>query len=316
MKKLITVFILLFISKMITAQNLVPNGDFEQYWHCPSYISQIDSAKYWIQPTLGTCDYYNQCAQPPNLFITTSVNVPNNTFGFQQARSGVGYAGIYLWEQGPPIYREYIEVPLTSSLIAGTCYHFQMYINLANKCGITTSDVGVYFSNTLISGISNTSNLPFTPQINNSIGNSPDTLNWTLVSGNYTSLGGENYITIGNFKNDLALDTNLYNHSGNIHFSYIYIDDVSLIQCVEEGITNYNYPQINIFPNPITTQLTININNNEPTELTLYDITSRKILQQTFVAAATINTESLAEGIYLYQLKTSKGITKEGKVVK
>ena len=36
-----------------SAQNLIPNGDFEQLAGCPTYISQIDSAAYWFNPTLG-----------------------------------------------------------------------------------------------------------------------------------------------------------------------------------------------------------------------------------------------------------------------
>ena len=301
---------------MITAQNLVPNGDFEQYWHCPTDISQFDSTKYWFNPsTIGTPDYYNQCND-------STAGVPNNELGFQNANSGLGYAGLYLWIAGTINYREYIEVPLNSTLVANSCYEFKMYINLADRCKDDTYDIGVYFSDTIISNVNDDMSLPYIPQINNINGNLPDTLNWTLVRGYYTANGSEKYLMIGNFKNNVSTDTTqLYNSTVMDPLVYVYIDDVSLTPvsstpCTNQGITNYNYPQITIFPNPITTQLTININNNEPTELTLYDVTSRKILQQTFVASATINTESLAEGIYLYQLKTSKGIIKEGKVVK
>ena len=298
---------------MITAQNLVPNGDFEQYRGCPDFEGELDSAQDWINPTtyIFAADYYNPCALTPN------ERVPNNSFGYQIAHSGVGYAGIFLLQLPLPETREYMEVKLISPLLADSCYHFKMFVNLGNKCSITSHNIGVYFSDTIISGLPDITQLPYIPQIQNTTGNTFDTLNWTKVSGDYTAIGGENYLIIGNYNSDISTDTAEINPSGISGWIYVYIDDVSLVPCSTTGITNYtNTPEINIFPNPITTQLTININNNEPTELTLYDITSRKILQQTFVASATINTESLAEGIYLYQLKTSKGIIKEGKVVK
>ena len=315
MKKLLTLFLLLTCG-ICNGQNLVSNGDFEQYWHCPSNSSQIDSAKFWFQPSLGTPDYYNQCAT-----FASYVDVPNNLIGFQQAHSGVAYAGIYTWTTGTSIYREYIEVPFSSvegsSLIANECYHFEMYINLGNKCEYNTYDIGAYFSDTIVTGISNVSNFPFIPQISNAVGNFPDTLNWTLVSGNYTAVGGESYLIIGNFKNNVSTDTSTFNHLSTYNWSYIYIDDVSLTPCASNGITNYkNEIQVNLFPNPLTDKLNIQINNYEPTEIILYDLSSRKLLQQTFTNSTTINTELLANGMYLYTVRNRNGIIKNGKVIK
>jgi hypothetical protein len=68
-----------------------------------------------------------------------------------------------------------------------------MYINLGNICRYTCYNVGVYFSDTIIVGLPNNL-LPFTPQINNVVGNIPDTLSWTLVSGNFTSHAEKNIL--------------------------------------------------------------------------------------------------------------------------
>jgi len=72
----------------------------------------------------------------------------------------------------------------------------------------------------------------------------------------------------------------------------------------------------NIFPNPVSDKLTVTINNNDLSEIILYDITSRKLLQQTFTNTASINVSHLSKGIYLYEVINSKGIIKKGKVVK
>ncbi|MEP7265972.1 MAG: hypothetical protein ABI772_15820, partial [Bacteroidota bacterium] len=223
----ITFLILLITCSVIQAQNLIPNGDFEQYSGCPDYEGQIDSALYWKNPTSvnnggGTSDYLNQCATSGSF-----VGIPENGLGYQPARSGAGYGGILLYVLAAASYREYIETPFTSPLVAGSCYHFEMYINLANNCYFNTDDIGIYFSNTLISGITNDDPLPFLPQLNNTAGNFPDTLNWTLVSGNYTAAGGESYLIIGNFKDDASTNVVIANNAF-LTAAYFYIDDVSL----------------------------------------------------------------------------------------
>ncbi|HMG15004.1 MAG TPA: hypothetical protein VK590_06135, partial [Saprospiraceae bacterium] len=158
MNKLFTTFLLLTCS-ICNGQNLVPNGDFEEYYHCPSNDGQIDSAKYWINPSIiGTPDYFNPCT-------TGNANAPNTWIGFQQARSGVAFAGIFLFILPNANYREYIEVPLDSSLIANECYHFEMYINFANIFKYNTYNIGVYFSNSIIANINNQFPLSFIPQI-------------------------------------------------------------------------------------------------------------------------------------------------------
>jgi|SRR6185436_6637446 len=111
MKKEIYIIILLLMCRICNAQNLVPNGDFEQYSTCPSAFSQLDSALFWLNPTSCSPDYFNQCSNP------SSVGVPNNFSGFQLAHSGVGYGGFYLRSNSFPNQREYIEIPFLSPLL-------------------------------------------------------------------------------------------------------------------------------------------------------------------------------------------------------
>ena len=215
-------------------QNLVPNGDFEQYSGCPTNTNQLDSALFWINPSnVGTPDYFNQCALP-----ISGMGIPYNFIGFQQAHSGTAYSGIALRTLFGYNYREFIEAPLISTLLANTCYYFEMYVNSSNNSTLSTDDIGIYFSDTVIIGINNQYPLPFTPQINNQTGSVFDTLNWTLVSGNYTAVGGENYVIIGNFKDDLITDTIISNNNAAYPGAYVYIEDVSLTLCT--GIEEKN----------------------------------------------------------------------------
>ncbi len=71
-----------------------------------------------------------------------------------------------------------------------------------------------------------------------------------------------------------------------------------------------------IFPNPFSDNLNVTVNENEQSQIILYDILSRKLLQQTFTNSTTLNTEQLANGIYIYELRTMNGVIKKGKIIK
>lgn len=303
---------------MCNAQNLIPNGDFEQYSSCPSYWSQINKAFFWTTPTTnvigisGTPDYFNQCTSYPDM------GVPSNFFGTQQTHSGNAYAGIYAWYGLGADRREYIEVSLTSPLVANSCYHFEMYVNIGDICNYTIDNIGVYFSDTLVSGINNQTVLPFVSQINNVAGNYFDNQNWTLVSSNYTAVGGESFLIIGNFMADTLTDTVVLN-TATFSATYCYIDDVSLIQIppCNVGFAEQNEnEEIKVYHNPVINKLNISSNNNKLSEIILYDIASRKIMQKKFINSVTLSTEQLSKGLYLYEVRNKDGSCKKGKVVK
>jgi len=103
-----------------------------------------------------------------------------------------------------------------------------MYVVLHNRSQTATDDIGAYFSVTAptstSSGYLNGNPLP---QVFNPPGNViTDTLNWQLISGTYVASGGEQFITIGHFRNDSDV-TYLTLPYGNLG-PYYYIDDVSL----------------------------------------------------------------------------------------
>jgi len=307
-KFLLACFLLFqFIGK---GQNLVPNGDFEQYSGCP-YIGTIDSALYWINPTLGSPDYLNPC-DTSGIF-----SVPSNVFGYQIAHSGVSYVHICLFSGLPFNWREYIEVPLIATLHANSCYYFEMYVCLAETYSkFTTDDFGICFSSSPI--IINTFlPLPFTPALSNSNGSYPDTSNWLLVSGNYTATGNENYLIIGNFKDNWNTDTVLYNSAvpGQWDQSSIFIDDVLLTPCT--GINNENTKDyISLFPNPFSDKLNIKVKRNQLVEVNLFDVTARKIIGYSFVNSTSINAVQFAKGIYFYEIKNEKTVLRTGKLIK
>jgi hypothetical protein len=254
------------------AQNLVPNEGFEQYSSCPNWLGQINYSLYWINPTTyGSPDYFNSCA------AGTNAGVPNNIFlnGFQYPHNGDSYAGIFLWHKSDSIAREYLEIKLNAKLTAKKMYHLNIFINLANHAGYTTNTIGAYFSDSLISGFNNGGILPINPQINLT-GSNLDTLIWNGFSGDYTAIGGEEYLIIGNFFPDSLTDTIFFQSTttASAKTIYCYIDDVSLTEVT--GIEENEVQNFTIFPNP--TNLYLQVNSSKPiSRIVIYNLAGEQI---------------------------------------
>ena len=76
--KLLVLLAFFFHFNILMGQNLVPNGDFENYSICPDHQGQIDRAFPWLR--IGcTPDYLNSCD------TTNHAGVPFNDLGFRYA---------------------------------------------------------------------------------------------------------------------------------------------------------------------------------------------------------------------------------------
>jgi gliding motility-associated-like protein len=243
MKKILLIFsFFIFHFSLITcvkAQNLVPNASFENLSSCPTDQGQIDRAIPWYSPTyygsLPMSDVFNSCVPPPPFGMS---GIPLNGWGYQYPRTGKGYAGACVFANYMA-GSEYISIKLDSVLETGKNYCINYYVSLSNydttiqPNGGSTYAIdcmGLYISDTTIH-LYTYSTIPVVPQIINPAGVFlSDTVNWMLVSGVYSANGGEQYITIGNFKDSAS--TNYiqisYSHS---NLTYYYIDDVSVYPC-------------------------------------------------------------------------------------
>ncbi len=219
-RKIVTAIFVAF-SVYVYSQNLVPNPSFETYTVCPTNVNNGEpfQGPPWYIPTDGSTDYLNACANPGN------AGVPNNLFGNQNAHTGVAYAGIGMWFVSF-VYREYLTVPLTETLMADTAYEVSFYVSRAeNSCG--EDKIGAYFSQTPPPNVG-IGVLPFDPQVSSNLGIISNNTDWTLITGCFVAEGGEQYMTLGNFfnNNEMTLDPAC---SPAIQ-SYYYVDDVSVIK--------------------------------------------------------------------------------------
>ena len=209
----------LFTLNGLAQVNLVPNGGFEEYTNCPQITNQLYFAKPWYNSS-SSPDYFNECGGP-------DVNVPNNLGGYQSAYDGQGYAGLSTYD-GLFDSREMISVKLIESLKPGQNYCVELYLNAGDKFTYGGNNMGVYFSNDSVNFYDY--QYTVTPQINFEEIVS-DTANWIKLQTLYTALGGERFISLGNFYNNSATEIVTINDTVQWPFTYYYIDDVSIIEC-------------------------------------------------------------------------------------
>ncbi len=221
--KQLAIILNIFISNMLFCQNLVNNPSFEVLSSCPTGPSHSATLSVgWLNPSqAGTPDVFNICCSST---LTTC-----NPYTYKQLpRTGDSFVGV--WCTDPTFtVREYVHSQLTNTLVSNNFYYIKFFVVLGNYSKYACNNIGMYFSNNSIyqSGASNFL-LNYTPQIkkfNNPI--ITDTLNWIEISGIYQSTGTENYVTVGNFNNDVTTDT-LTTDTNNYSGSYYLLDDISV----------------------------------------------------------------------------------------
>jgi len=240
MKICVTFILLIALLQEVNAQNLVPNPSFEDILQCPNNAGQITRATNWLNPALlsGSPDLFHVCNDTvSNLF--NDMSPPSHIFGAQVPRTGDAYAGFLVANQNSSNNQEYIQVKLLQPLEAGASYCIEFFVSLSDMSPFASDDIGVYFSDTAIKTIVANQPLPVTPQIENPSGNILSDKNfWMPVTGTYVAVGGEQFMTIGNFKT-FASTTQMNVGGGalGIFNSYYMIDDITLVSAPKPTLT-------------------------------------------------------------------------------
>jgi len=210
MKSVVIILSLFFINFCnVKSQNLVPNPSFEIYFLCPEDITMTSVSKlipYWYLPTRGTSDYFNECAK-------FQVGVPQNFIGNLYAFEGKAYVGIILLEK-PPLddsgkkklvnYREYLQAELIEPLVQNKKYCVSLNYAIANYSTYATNSIGICLTNTQIKNRASIKVLKCKPIVMTQIDTIfTDKNYWYTLTDTIVAKGGEKYITIGNFFDDL-----------------------------------------------------------------------------------------------------------------
>lgn len=302
MKHHLLIFLLL-CSSFCWAQNLVPNPSFEEYVTCPFSGGMLSNATGWANPTGYSPDYFNACDTGSN------ASVPVNSFGNTLARTGNAYAGFISMIEIDS--REYIQTQLTSHLLSGHNYGVTFYVSFSDVSKYASNTMGVYFSDTAIH--SNHPNsvvyLPYVPQIQNNVVSNPLFIrnSWTEIYGEYVADGGEQFMTIGNFKDDASTDTTWVD-GGGWNASYHYIDDVSVIDLTPSNVENTVNETIALYPNPTSGLISFSLEANAVVYVfdalgkTCFTIANRSSINQ----VQSCDLSELPKGVYYLQIVTSE----------
>jgi len=234
MKRLVLICFVLFCFILKSkSQNLVPNPSFEQHSDCSTIL--VNNAISWCFSSCGfSCGYLNVCHI--DSYNKTPRQYVDNCFqSYQMPRSGVAYGefGISIstsqQESGHP------QIALIDTLKAGEIYCVTYYVSMWNNAKYSFDKLGALLTPTpfpcSIPG-QGTPTVPiaglYTPQIISTPGLAlEDTINWMEISGSFTAIGNEAYLTLGDFflKNQHYIKNSYPNCNGLAEY---YVDDVSV----------------------------------------------------------------------------------------
>lgn len=227
MKPLATSSAVLLIAP-VWAQNLVPNGSFEEYTDCPDYWDQLGGNVTGWSVCSPSPDYFNACRD------SSDFDVPFNWRGYQGASHGRGYSGVGTYQWNSPNFREFICAELLQPLVPGVPVDLSMKVALGGfgsnwlySPRWTTRGIGMLLTTQPLEW-STGSSYPNTAQLYlDSV--FMDTTNWALLSTTYIPDSAYHYVTLGNFFEDsLSAPTLLDTAFGNANAAYVYIDEVCI----------------------------------------------------------------------------------------
>jgi OOP family OmpA-OmpF porin len=221
----------------IQAQNLVPNPSFEESASCPGNFTEAAqkfTVNDWSSATFGTPDHFHSCS-------TGEADVPYNWAGVSDAFEGHGYTGIYAWMDNDNHYREYLQCKLLSPLLKDSLYHIEFHYKLSSYSKYSIDRIGLVLTDSLLKARHDHTlfNRPTLSVIQDSA-LTKNTGLWEMAQIKYKAIGGEQYLTLGNFSDNF--DTHFYkiefrpiSQEMLAHSAYYYVDDVRVLPLYEQG---------------------------------------------------------------------------------
>jgi OmpA-OmpF porin, OOP family len=348
MKKIIFLFLVVsvFSSKLVIAQNLIANPNFEEIVNvgCNDGISRFlinDSFNLPTNPFNCYIKDWMAISQTPDAWCRCVHQVPINTVSksFYPHSDSIS-AGIGLLQTSINNSREILEGKLIMPLITNHIYKFSMYVQLFNVLPngwggkiVASNSFSAYFSNTLVKSVGPFNNLPiqnYSPQVQiwQMV---TDTQHWVLLQDTFIATGGEQYVSIGNFKTNAQTKTFLIDSISNGgEVAYYFIDDVSLIDITPNGVDEVGVRKLEVYPNPASQSIVISYqspdSNWEVNTVEITDVLGRtQMVRQAHhdgvgghadEGSISIDVSALPSGIYFIKAIDIKGNVMNGKFVK
>lgn len=330
MKRCLFVILLFSFSFTTKSQNLISNPSFEKYWgtDCSNGFS-ITPDDVFTGPSQFDCHIKDwiRISETPDGFWFRGNNFPKNYFAkYIYPHSDSVCVGGAFYIQPTPNIREIIEGKLTKPLTTNHHYLFSMYVQLCDSIYWTglgkivgINSFSALFTDTAITSVTDLPIQNYTPQIqiNQMV---TDTQHWVLLMDTFIAAGGEQFVSIGNFKQDGQFQYQLVDSQANLaKVAYYYMDDVSLIDLDDVGIEEVGKNKLLVYPNPTKNELQINIADVQLKTIDITDVLGRACIIPPYKGVRgmfEINVSNLSNGIYFIKAIDVNGNVKVGKFVK
>jgi gliding motility-associated-like protein len=317
---------------------LIFNGSFEQLDACPEQLSVLFddelTVQGWWAATSGSIDNYHECA-PDNMGYPNQ-SIPLNSKGYQPAKEGKGYVGFINTSGRHSVtkeifyeYREYFETRLTEPLEPGGVYTLEFYVSLCDSatsntfgtrmCLPAVDRIGALFTQAsvinpdpLFYGI-----LPYQPTTESNPGLLlNDSLGWQQVLLPFVAQGGEEYMTVGFFRNMNQMTHSWYEYSSNDPFSeevtwLYYLDAFSLKKGADLSMPNIFTPN----GDGVNDEVSVNLPQGIETDWSIFNRWGNLVYQkmgneQTWTGQNSFTSQPCTDGTYFYviEMKTQSGV--------
>lgn len=219
-----------------TAQNLVPNGGFEDTVNCEVHgLYSLLTARHWSSANTATpdvydCDLGRSCGERMDPSDLEGIGIQ----GFQSAYQGSRFAAGFQW-YGPGVSpeqdtRDYLMARLTETMEAGRSYEVSLFYSRAEGYRYAIDRLGVFFGPDSIFEQHPTV-LGLVPQVElrdpwNPYLTEGDA--WVQLIDTFTAVGGEQWMVIGTFNGSDQVDGMVATPSSSYAFAYYYMDEVSV----------------------------------------------------------------------------------------
>ena len=134
-----------------------------------------------------------------------------------------------------------------------------------------------------------------------------------LASGIESDFNGNIFIAGGANITPLIIGNDTLN--GNLG-SYVFTSKWSCKNISEVFTDNRSEVYLNVFPNPFSNFVSVKTNDNNQSQIIIYDILLNRLIEQSFVNETSIITTQLSNGIYIYELRKNNSETKVGIIIK
>jgi hypothetical protein len=286
----------------VSAQNLVINGSFEDTECLPDqFNAPYPISNNWYSPTTGTPDLFG-IGQSEAPCMMMDINSPNFTvFGeWQYPQHGERMAGLYTYFSEFCI-REYLQARLSAQLVAGTKYCVSFHVSLSNSSTRAHDRMGIALTADSVTDFQTSCLSQLVPSATSPAGQMlTDTAEWMHVYAEFTALGGERYITIGNLYEsaDMTL-VEAFGFSGN-EMAYYFIDNIELYDCgTVVGASELSERAFSLYHDPTSDMLTLR-GVQIGASLTVRDMSGREVLKvQVDDRSMAVDISGMNPGIYV-----------------